>query len=1163
MHQLRILIGVALFAFLATAMFGQTDSARLEGTIHDPTGAVVPNAKVTLVNVATQSHVEGISDAAGAFIFASVLPGKYNLTVEASGFRKSDVNGIELNVGSVVSQPVKLEVGQTSDSVVVEATTVNVQTTDSQVSRTITMRDIDTLPQLGRSPISLAAFQPGVQINPGDSTFSHINGNRGGSNNATLDGIDVNDSLVPRLGLSLTANNTDSIGEFRIVTTAAKAEYGRSAGGQVELITRSGTNSYHGNVFDYLRNTDLNANDFFNNQSGGAVPKFIQNQYGASAGGPIKHNKLFFFANWQGLRATTEQVRNRTVLSDLAKQGIFQWKDASGNIQQYNIVANDPRHIGIDPTVLKNSISLLPKANNSDLGDGLNTLGFRFNNPTGSRSDQATGKLDYQMFSNLHLFARWSDFHTSSTDQLNNADSTFPGQPTGTQGGHRWGDSIGLDWNATPRSVNEFRYGYQSASVAFNRPGRPAGPAYISNDYTDPYNSAFAQGRNSPVTEFTDNFTHILGKHTLKAGANYRHTLQTGYNDQGIYPNVTFSPTANGNAPPASVRPAGLSSTDQTRFNNLYNELLGRADQSIETFLSNLKTFQAAGTTRQRDYTLNEQGYFIQDDWRVLRNLTFNLGLRWDIFGSPHEKNGQQGTLDQIGALTAGSHINNFTVVPTSSFYPTDLNNFAPRFGFAWDIFGDGKTALRGNYGIFYDRTVGATVNTVDSGTPGFTQTAFVRPNVNGTDIRLSDNIGSPVVTGSPTLLLPANRSTSVNVYDPHLRTGYVEQYGLSIQRELAKNTILEVGYVGERGKKLFYNENLNQSHIYGDFLNSFKELQVACPTSACTGPAPSSTNTLVRMFGTPSAAVTGVGGSTVLTQGQVGAAASTIDQTQFAKYANAGLSDYYLRNFPQYNNVFYGTNAGLSWYDSLQVSLRRNTGMLRAAINFTYSHTLDNTNQEGNGTSSPIDSFNLPLAKARGDFDRPLSLNSAVTFTPPIGRNKMVGGNMPKWVDTLIGGWDIGSLLVIQSAQPFTVTSGRATGPTSAVASYANYSGDRNAGFLQRRGDGVYFFTPAEVAQFSSSAGPVPFPGAGEFGNTARNSFRGPTFINLDASLIKRFKITENQSVQFRAEGYNVFNHAQFGTPSVNLATPSTFGKYSSTLNGARTLQMALRYDF
>src|SRR6266853_2890677 len=349
---------------------------------------------------------------------------------------------------------------------------------------------------------------------------------------------------------------------------------------------------------------------------------------------------------------------------------------------------------------------------------------------------------------------------------------------------------------------------------------------------------------------------------------NFRHTLQTGYNDNAIFPNITFSATANGNTPPTTVGPPGLSSTDQTRFNNLYNELLGRVDQSIETFLSNLKTFQAPGTTRQRDYTLNEQGYFVQDDWKVLPNLTFNLGLRWDIFGSPHEKNGLQGTLDQVSALSTSSHINNLAVTPTSSFYPTDYNNIAPRFGFAWDIFGNGKTALRGNYGIFYDRTVGATVNTVDSATPGFSQTVNVKPNSSGTtDVRVSDNVSVPPPTGAPLLLLPATRSqTTVAVYDPNLKTGYVEQYGLSIQHEVARNTVLEVGFVGERGKKLFMNLNLNQSHSYGDFLTSFKELQAF----SASGTPVSAGNTLARMFGSAAAAVSKLG-ATNLSQGLLG----------------------------------------------------------------------------------------------------------------------------------------------------------------------------------------------------------------------------------------------------------------------------------------------------
>ena len=246
----------------------QVATSRLEGTIQDESGAVIPGAKVTALNTKTQVRAETTSSAEGMFIFPSLQPGVYTVSVEAAGFRKAVVNDLELNAALTVSQRIKLEIGQVTESVVVEANAVRVQTSEAQIGRNVTMRDIDTLPQLGRSPHHPGGLPARRADRPGDTTFSTVNGLRQGSNNATLDGIDVNDAVVPRLGLSMTANNTDSIGEFRMVTSGGKAEYGRSAGGQVELITRSGTNNWRGNGFDYLRNTVLNANTFFNNASG-------------------------------------------------------------------------------------------------------------------------------------------------------------------------------------------------------------------------------------------------------------------------------------------------------------------------------------------------------------------------------------------------------------------------------------------------------------------------------------------------------------------------------------------------------------------------------------------------------------------------------------------------------------------------------------------------------------------------------------------------------------------------------------------------------------------------------------------------------------------------------------------------------------------------------
>ena len=473
---------VLLLMSLALAQ-AQTTNGRIEGSVQDPSGGTVPGTHLTATNLKTQLKVEALSGSQGEYVLTPLPPGTYRLSAEASGFRKMEIDAIEVNVGATVPQIVKLEVGAVTESVTVAANSLTVATTDVQLTRAINIRDIDTLPQLARTPITLTAFQPGVQTNAGDVSFSRVNGLRQGANNSKLDGIDINDSVVPRLGLSLTANNTDSIGEFRMVLGGGKAEYGRNAGGQVELITRSGSNDFHGNAFDYLRNTDLNANDFFSNQSGSTRPKFIQNIAGGSFGGRILRDKTFFFGNYQARRTRQETVRNRTVYTPQAKQGIFQWT-AGGVTNAFNFGAADPRAIGIDKGVAAINAQM-PDPNNFDVGDGLNTAGYRFNVPSNSFEDQFTIKGDHNISNSNHAFLRWSWQRNSSIDTLNNAERTYPGQVDGTQGGHRWGFAVGDDWIFSPRLVNEFRIGYQSASVDFLRPNRPNGPAYVANLVTN------------------------------------------------------------------------------------------------------------------------------------------------------------------------------------------------------------------------------------------------------------------------------------------------------------------------------------------------------------------------------------------------------------------------------------------------------------------------------------------------------------------------------------------------------------------------------------------------------------------------------------------------------------------------------------------------------
>ncbi|MDQ1472590.1 MAG: hypothetical protein QOJ99_4070, partial [Bryobacterales bacterium] len=1064
----------SISALLAVSGFAQSTNARLEGTVQDQSGSVVPKARVEALNINTQSRAEVTTDGSGTFLFPNLAPGIYTLTAEANGFRKTALKNVELTVSGTVSQIIKVEIGQTTETVNVEASALTVQTTDSQVSSAVLLRDIEVLPQLGRSPITLAIFQPGVQIDVRagqDSSFSHVNGLRQGSNNAKLDGIDVNDSLVPRLGLSLTANNSDSVGEFRVVTEGGKAEYGRSAGGQVEMITKSGTNQYHGNAYDFLRNTALNANDFFNNQSGGTVPKLIQNIFGASFGGPIMKNKFFIFGNYQGQRTQQEVIRNRTVYTESAKAGIFKYKDAAGNVQSYDFGKADPRGIGPDAGIAKLN-ALYPASNNSDVGDGLNTAGFRFNNPVKTINDQFTIRGDYHVSSTNVAYMRWSWFRTDSTDNLNNADATYPGQPQGTQGGHRWGYAIGDNWTITPSLVNEFTIGHQSASSAFNRPARPAGPCLITNlANPDVINCAFTQGRNSPVNDITDNLTKVRGNHTFKGGTNVRSTNQYGYNyagtgGAGVYPNVSTG-TGNGNSVPSTIGPAGLSSTQRSTFDSLYNDILGRVDRVIQSYFSDLTTFLPAGAPKVRNYIIHESGYFFQDDWKINPRLTLNLGLRYEYFGVPFERDGLQGSIDQTSQVGLGYTSSNLTVVPKGKLYNTDWNNFAPRVGFAFDPKGDGKTAIRGNWGMFYDRTVGAAFNSIDSGTPGFSANSQVFPNQGGADVRYGDKYAFPAQPAAPALTPPATRSTALYLANSNLRTGYVMSYGLNIQHEIARNTIFQAGYIGNRGVKLFMDVDVNQPRIYGAFQNDFRELAANLNTPANV----SSGNLFVKVFGTAASAISAVG-STNITQGRVGTIVNTIDVTNYAKYTAGGVSNYYFRNYPQFTQVVQGTNSGRSSYDSLQISLQRSAGALQFRANYTWSKSIDNISTEGNGFTTPIDSYNLALNRARSDFDRPHSLNISAFYTIPFGKGQQFGGSMPRLLDTAIGGWQIGALQIAQSGQPFSVSSQRATVAVSGVTpgnSYANYAGsDRTIGNVTRRGDGVYYFSPTEVTQFS-----------------------------------------------------------------------------------------------
>ena len=398
-------------------------------------------------------------------------------------------------------------------------------------------------------------------------------------------------------------------------------------------------------------------------------------------------------------------------------------------------------------------------------------------------------------------------------------------------------------------------------------------------------------------------------------------------------------------------------------------------------------------------------------------------------------------------------------------------------------------------------------------------------------------------------------RATQLSLFSPDFATGYVQHFNLNIQREIMRNMVVDVGWVRTKGTKLFSWVDINQPKIQGDFLKAFKDLQRVYASNYTVAAA--ADNTLVKLFGTPQAAVTAIG-STNLVNGIAGAAAATnVDTNNSGKYAAAGVSQSYLRNFPQFSQVILGENQGRTWYDSLQLSLRRQTGSVKFTVNYTWSKVLDNMSVEGNGFTAPIDNFNLDLNKGRGDYDHPHSLNYTVMWTVPVGHGKRFGSTLPAWANAVVGGWDIGLLGLWQSGWTFSVSSGRRTAG-STLNTWADYTGSRNIGEVTRQGNGVIYFTPEEVARFT-------FPGAGEIGTSGRNSFRGPRFFNIDTSIVKRFKMpyAEKHSIAFRGELYNLLNNTNFATPGTSLATPQSLGRISNTLGNPRIMQAALRYEF
>jgi hypothetical protein len=1143
-------IAILVISGFSIPLSAQSGSIRLEGSVWDPSGESLGGAILTAVEEYSGRQWSAVSEEDGRYIFLALQPGTYTVTAKAKGFKDVILRSIALFVPGTTSEDFSFEVSSIDKEVPqAELTRRN----DSQYSRSLSRKQIEALPDLNRNPLSLLVYEPGVQINSDRPGYSTINGTRPAMNGVGMDGISITDPVQPHLDSSAFAINPDSISGIQIVTIGAKAEYGRSGGAQVTLTSRPGTQSWHGGIYDYFRNKNLDANEFFNNASNVTKPALTRNIFGVSLSGPAFGKKNLLFVNAEGIRTDQQLTQTQVVLTPEAKTGLFRWYtpgDTSGDtskLNSFDIVAKDPRHLGIDPAIAP-ILALLPSPNYTGIGDGINTSGYRFNSPSYLNKQGTNFRLDRSASLNHQLFARFNWSRIDATDISNNQEPTYPGQKPGTLLENHYSFAAGSDWALSPRTVNELRGSYMQSTTDAKRAARLTTPMLIANSWSNPLNPSFPRSFGAKIFEISDYFSHSRSAHTFKFGFNFRRTVQNSTDYGGVWPNVTLGTTMGNNPSVGPSGVAGISSIDRQRFEALYNDLLGRIESVSQTFNSSLTSVSPAGTPRKRDYLFNEFAGFVQDDWRITDNLTLNLGFRYEVNMSPKEQNGYQATLDQVSKIGPSANISNFKFASSNRWYSSDLKNFAPRAGFAWDPFGSGTLVLRGSYGIYYDRLIGAVTNFADQNSYGYSQNIAIYPNAAGTDVRLRDGIPVPTTPSTLAAQPSITRSSSIAVLDSNLRTPRVDQFSFMLEKRLW-GAIWEAGYVGTHGKRLFQYVNLNQTKTGGDFLQAFQQLQSYRNNGV---PVPA-TNTLVRLFGSPIAALNALGGS-VIDTGQAGVAADTLDRDYYSKYAGAQVSDFYIRNFPQFNAFFYGSSSAESWYNALQLGLRKSSKNYNLRAFYTWSKSLDTISSDGDSYVAPADSMNPKANKAPSDFDRRKVFKVSFDYALPFGRNPSSDSEIPKWLQAGFGGWNLGLIYIKETGAPFSVYSGLQS-QFAGINSLANFSGSRNIGDLFEQ-NGVHFWFSADQKKLFSN------PVAGVTPTSGRNEFTGPGYSNLDLLLQKKFMARENKSLQFRIEAYNPLNKRYFGNP-VSDFNSIYFGIISSTQGTPRRMQLSLHYQF
>ncbi len=1086
------LMGVILFP---AAMRAQVAGGTLSGTITDPTGRAVAQAQIVIKNLATGVERTITTNADGFYTAVNLLPGDYQVTISATGFNTEVKSGITMNVGGQQSFDLTLHVGTVSHTVQVTTEAPAVQLTSSEISATVNATTVRELPLNGRSWTDLAALQPGVETIQTQPSFSvgadrgnrgfgqqlTISGARPQQNNYRLDGVSLNDYANGAPGSVLGGNlGVDAIQEFSVLTSNYSAEYGKTSGGVVNATTRSGTNSFHGSAYEFLRNSALDAANFFENAGGVAKAPFKRNQFGGAIGGPIAKNHTFFFADFEGIRQSKGIANHNFVPSLAARSGLLcsnpPGSDPSNPCTPTQLQPGPNTDAnGVDLTV-KKYFPLYPLPNGAIQGNGDSAL-FTFSGQQIINENFVTTRVDHKFSDRDSLFGTYLFDRTpySSPDSFGNvALSTLSSRHI---------VAVEETHSFTPTFVNAVRFGYNHERVDNDASVKAINPAA-----GDVALGAFS-GRNA-------SFVNVNGLSALPGGVGGLPTYLYRWNSFQAYDDAFLARGRHAIKFGVAVERMLLQVTALTDPNGIW------FFDGVQQFLTNQPTkFQGgiASSLTPRDIRQTLFGTYVQDDWRWKPNFTMNLGLRYEMATIPTEINGKLSNLRDIRSGTP--HLGD----PFFASNPT-TKNFEPRIGFAWDPFRNGKMALRGGAGLFDVQPLPYEfILLVTQATPFFQYT--VLKNTPTTPISFFSGLPST---------FPANKLRATYT-DPNPKRNYVTQWNLNVQYQLTSSLAAMAAYVGSRG-------------VHQPF--RVDEANLVIPTKTSAG--------YVWPFNP--------------------------DGSPF---------DPINTNFGSVRGMFY---QGRSYFNALELQLaKRMSHGFQMQGTFTWGKSIDTSSatlagDAFNNSISSLDWFDMKLTRGLSDFN--VGRTVVVNGTWEVPTAKSFSGPT-RWITD---GWELGVIFTASDGVPFTPTWGTGGDPSNSNSSddfaYPNRLGGPGCKTLTNPGNPNNYIktqcfavpTAPDPAFWSANCDPTPPSAPGPInpaslqcfnlrGNAGRNSLIGPGITSLDFSVFKNNrikKISENFNVQFRAEMFNILNHANFAPPGPGDGNTDIFAADGTSLAGS-----------